>query len=174
MNKTKKMITMALFTTIALTIFMIESYIPPLAPIPGIKLGLSNIITLAVIILWGWKEGAIILFMRIILGSIFAGQMMSFIYSFAGGTLCLITMCMVKRFFQKDMIWVISIIGAIAHNIGQILIACIVVNSTSILFYIPILVISSIVTGTFTGLSVQYLIRNNNNINKLFKIVQAY
>lgn len=174
MNKTKKMITMALFTTIALTIFMIESYIPPLAPIPGIKLGLSNIITLAVIILWGWKEGAIILFMRIILGSIFAGQMMSFIYSFAGGTLCLITMCMVKRFFQKDMIWVISIIGAIAHNIGQILIACIVVNSTSILFYTPILVISSIVTGTFTGLSVQYLIRNNNNINKLFKIVQAY
>lgn len=174
MNKTKKMITMSLFTTIALTIFMIESYIPPLAPIPGIKLGLSNIITLAVIILWGWKEGAIILFMRITLGSIFAGQMMSFIYSFAGGTLCLITMCLVKRFFQKDMIWVISIIGAISHNIGQILIASIVINSTSILFYTPILIISAIVTGTFTGLSVQYLIRNNNNINKLFKIVQAY
>lgn len=174
MNKTKKMITMSLFTTIALTIFMIEAYMPPLAPIPGIKLGLSNIITLAVIILWGWKEGSIILFMRITLGSIFAGQMMSFIYSFAGGTLCLIAMCMVKRFFQKDMIWVISIIGAIAHNIGQILMACIVINSTAILIYIPILFISAIITGAFTGLSVQYLIKNNNNIKRLFETVQAY
>lgn len=102
-SKTKKMVTLSLLTTIALTIFMIESYLPPFLPIPGIKLGLSNIVTLLVILLWGFKEGALLSFMRITLGSIFAGQMMSFIYSLSGGILCLLAMCTFKRIFLKKI-----------------------------------------------------------------------
>lgn len=168
-SKTKKMVILSLLTTIALTIFMIESYLPPLLPIPGIKLGLSNIVTLLVILLWGFKEGALLSFMRITLGSIFAGQMMSFIYSLSGGILCLLAMCTFKRiFFKEDMIWIISVIGAIFHNIGQILAACVFLSNLSLLMYFPVLLISGIVTGFFTGVAVQYLVRKNKIIKNLF------
>lgn len=168
-SKTKKMVILSLLTTIALTIFVIESYLPPLLPIPGIKLGLSNIVTLLVILLWGFKEGALLSFMRITLASIFAGQMMSFIYSLSGGILCLLAMCTFKRIFLKeDMIWLISVIGAIFHNIGQIIAACVFLSNLSLLMYFPVLLISGIVTGSFTGVAVQYLVRKNKIIKNLF------
>lgn len=168
MNKTRKMVNLSLLTTIALTIYIIESYIPPLAPTPGIKLGLSNIVTLIILLLWGWREALSVLFMRITLGSIFTSQLMALIYSLASGGLCLILMCIGKKIIPKDMIWLISIIGAIGHNIGQLTIASIVVNNNGIFVYLPILLISGIITGIFTGFTVQFLI-NNIYIKKLFK-----
>jgi len=87
-----------MFTTIALTIFVLESAIPIPIPIPGIKLGLANIVTLILILYWGFKEALIVLVMRIILGSIFAGQMMTFFYSLVGGIFCLSAMCLTIEF----------------------------------------------------------------------------
>lgn len=157
MKSVKHITTLALFTTIALTIFLLESMIPPLVAIPGIKLGLANIVTLIVIVLFGWKDALLVLLMRIILGSIFAGQMMSMIYSLAGGLLCLLVMCILYRIFDKKLLWFISIMGAIAHNAGQLIAAALVLSSGYVFYYAPYLILSGIITGFFTGLAAMYV-----------------
>ena len=143
MKSIKKLTVLALFTTIALTIFIIESAIPPLVPIPGVKLGLANIITLLLLVKSSWKDALIVLIMRIILGSIFAGQMMSFFYSLAGGLLCLLVMAIIHKILGIKLVWFTSIVGAIGHNIGQILVAMLVLGSGYVLYYLPYLIISA-------------------------------
>ena len=154
----KKMVQLSMFTTIALTIFVVESYLPPLAPIPGIKLGITNTITLIVLALWGWKEGMLVLFLRILLGSILTGNVISCCFSLGGGILCFFVMSLLKNIVPQKMIWLLSVIGAVFHNIGQLLVACIVVGSSSVFWYFPILLTSGIVTGTFTGVAAQYVV----------------
>ena len=157
MKSVKKLTTLALFTTIALTIFILESALPPIVPVPGIKLGLANIITLILLLNGTWAEALIVLIMRIVLGSIFAGQMMSFFYSLAGGLLCLLVMALLNRILGKKLIWFTSIMGAIAHNMGQIIVAMAVLGSAYVLYYLPFLLLSGIITGLFTGLCAHYL-----------------
>lgn len=166
MNNINKIIRLSILSTIALTIFMIELQIPPLVPIPGIKIGLANIITLIVLALYGTKEAMIVLTIRIFLGSMFSGQVVSFLYSLTGGMLCLGVMVFLMRILGKEGICFISISGAIAHNIGQILIAMIIFQTTSLVYYLPVLMISAIVTGTFTGILSKYMI-NNEVIKKV-------
>ncbi|MGN0298704.1 MAG: Gx transporter family protein [Lachnospiraceae bacterium] len=155
----KKMTILAVFTTISLTIFMIESTLPALAPIPGIKLGLSNIVTLVVLALFGWKEAGLVLFMRIFLSCLFTGQIIYTTYSVMGGVFCYITMTFFHWLFQHHFIFLTSIMGAIAHNIGQILAAYLLVWNGAILVYLPILLISAVLTGLFTGLCAHFFIR---------------
>ena len=85
--KTRKLTQMALLTAIALTIFMVEAQIPALVPVPGVKLGLSNIITVFAVFAMGSREAAAILFVRIFLGAVFAGNFSTIFYSAAGGAL---------------------------------------------------------------------------------------
>lgn len=153
----KKLTNLALFSTIALTIFLLESLIPPLVPIPGIKLGLANIVTLILLANATWRDALIVLLVRIILGSIFAGQMMSFFYSLAGGLACLLVMAILHHFLGSRLLWFTSIMGALAHNTGQIAVAAIVLGSGYVLFYYPYLIISGIITGLFTGLAAWYV-----------------
>lgn len=157
MKSVKKLTTLALFTTIALTIFLLESMLPPLAPIPGIKLGLANIVTLILLINGTWKDALVVLIMRILLGSIFAGQMMSFFYSLAGGLACLLIMALLHHFLGARLLWFTSILGAIAHNTGQIAVAAAVLGSGYVFYYYPYLILSGILTGLFTGLAAFYL-----------------
>ena len=96
----KRLTTLALLTTIALTIFVVESAIPTLVPIPGVKLGLANIVTLFVLKRYKFSDAAIVLAMRIILATIFTGQAVSFIYSVSGGFLCLIVMATVNKLLR--------------------------------------------------------------------------
>lgn len=167
MKNTKKIIRLSLLTTIALTIFMIEANIPPLVPVPGIKLGLSNVVTLIVLFMYGYKEATTVLFIRIILGSIFAGQAMTLMYSISGGMVCLIIMSVAKKILGKKSIWFTSVLGAIAHNCGQLATAIIIMNTTYILYYLPILLISAIITGAFIGIIVQYIINNYKIIENI-------
>ena len=167
MNKTRKMVLLSLFTTVALTVFVIEAQLPSFTAIPGIKLGLANCVTLLVLLFWSWREAGTVLIMRIILGCIFTGQAMMFLYSLAGGMFCLIAMCLVKPLFKKDMCWLISVVGAVFHNIGQIMRAYFIVKSVAVFTYLPILIISGIITGAFTGFCIQYLYQNKH-IKKLF------
>lgn len=155
--KTKRLTLLAMYTTVALTIFVAESAIPPLLPIPGVKLGLANIITLWLLLCSDWKDALCVLVMRIILGSIFAGQMVSFAYSLAGGLLCLVAMVFFNRILGKKQIVVISILGALFHNIGQLLMAFLILQSIGIVSYLPVLLISGVVTGAFTGLCAKFL-----------------
>ena len=100
----KKMTALAMFSVIALTIFMLESTIGPIVPIPGIKLGLANIVTLLVLVLYGPKEALFVLIIRILLGSMFGGQMISFFYSLAGGLLCWLIMSVINAFLHEKFL----------------------------------------------------------------------
>ena len=120
MAKTKKLCFMAVLTAIALTIFMIENQLPSPVPIPGIKLGLANIITLTAMAILGRKEAGAILAARIIMGAIFAGSPSTFIYSAAGGILAYIVMCVTIGLFKENQLWIVSALAAIAHNAGQL------------------------------------------------------
>ena len=108
---------MALLTSVALIIFIIEAQIPNLAPIPGVKLGLANIITVYSIFTLGPGPTLMILLCRVFLGSVFSGQMMTLFYSLSGGMLCFLAMLVMRRLVSVKQIWVCSVIGAIFHNI---------------------------------------------------------
>lgn len=149
---TKKLTTLALFTTISLAVYAIESAIPPLIPIPGIKLGLANIITLILLLLFSWKEAALVLVARILLSTLLFGQAMSLLYSFAGGLCSLFLMAVVMALLQKKMTFLTGAVGGLAHNLGQLMIAYLLTSTVGVLSYLPFLMISGILTGLFTGL----------------------
>lgn len=155
----KKITILSLYTTIALTIFIIESLLPPLAPIPGIKLGLANIVTLFVLSRYTAKEALLVLLVRIILSALLAGQAVSFLYSLSGGLLSLAVMVLVNKLLGGQWIYLTSITGAAAHNIGQILAAYFVLRLNGIFAYVPYLMISGILTGLFTGLICHFALR---------------
>ena len=142
----RRLTQLSVLLTIAIIIFVLELQLPPLTPIPGIKMGLSNIITLVIIL-------------RIVISSIFAGQMTSFLYSIAGGIFSFAVMSLFSLFLKKDKLWVISAFGAIGHNLGQIIVAIILTGTWRIVFYFPLLFISGIISGIFTGIVAQLLIK---------------
>ncbi len=113
--KTKKLTLMALLTAIALTIFMIEAQIPPIVPLPGVKLGLANIVTVFAVFALGPKEATSILFCRIFLGAVFAGNFSSIFYSAAGGTLAILTAILLRKVLNHKQLWVAGSLGAVAH-----------------------------------------------------------
>lgn len=159
---TKRLTTMSLLTSMALIIFIVEANLPSLTPIPGIKLGLSNIITVYAIFTLGPLDTFLILLCRIILGSIFSGNMSTLLYSFSGGLFCYTSMLIIRNFLTLKQIWICSVISAIFHNIGQITVAILITNTISLIYYFPILTVSAIISGTFTGLCSQYLINRLN------------
>lgn len=152
----KKMTTLALYTVIALTIFVIESALPPLVPIPGIKLGLANIVTLLLLKNYSPGETFLVLIMRIVLSVFFAGQAMSLLYSLAGGLFCFVAMYAVHRFLSGKFLYVTSIIGALFHNAGQLLVAFLLTSTTAVFLYAPYLILSGAITGLFTGLCAHF------------------
>lgn len=169
MNKTKRMVFLSFLVSIALVIYIVESQIPVL--FPGIKLGLANIISLAALILLGWKDALLIMLLRTLLGSMFGGSMSSFMFSLAGGILSTIVMIILYKYFKNSMsLWTISICGAIFHNIGQLLVASFVVQDLRIYIYLPVLLVSAVITGYFIGLSVKFLTAHLDKIPILREI----
>ena len=166
--KTRKITLMALLTAIALTIFMIEAQIPALVPIPGIKLGLANIVTVFAVFALGSKEAAMILFARIFLGAIFAGNFSTILYSGAGGLLAILVTIGLRRILTVKQLWVAGALGAIAHSLGQMATAVAVTATLGLLAYLPVMIICSIITGVFTGLCAQLLLNRGNNLWKTF------
>lgn len=157
--KTQKLTELALLSTVALIIFVIELKIPNLVPVPGVKLGLSNIITVYAVYHYSAKETGMILFSRIVLGAFFGGQMISLLYSLAGGMMCLVGMLFLSKVIHENRIWICSILGAVCHNIGQILIAVLLTQTLGVLLYLPVLMVTGIIAGAFTGLCAQQLIQ---------------
>lgn len=153
----KKLTVLAFYTTLSLAIFAVESAIPPLLPIPGIKLGLANIITLVLLCDFTPKDALLVLLSRILLSTLLFGQMMSFLYSLIGGLFSLLMMIVIHRILSKKFLPITSIMGGISHNLGQILIALLLTRTIGILAYLPFLILSGILTGLFTGLCVFFL-----------------
>jgi heptaprenyl diphosphate synthase len=168
MNSTRKMVLLSLLVSQALVLHVIERMIPVPIPVPGIKLGLANIISLFTIIIFGWKEATLVVFLRTILGSFFAGGVSSFLYSFTGGILSTIVMALLYKHFKNVFSLIaISVIGAVCHNIGQILIASLVVSNFNLFIYLPMLLIAAVITGIFIGMTVQYTMKPLNTILRL-------
>ena len=166
--KVKKLTVMALLCAIALTIFMIEAQIPPLVPIPGVKLGLSNIVTVFAVFVLGPAEAAVILFGRIFLGAVFAGNFSSILYSASGGLLAILVTIGLRKLLTQQQLWIAGCLGAIAHSIGQMGMAVLVTGTVSIAVYLPIMIVCSIVTGIFTGLCAQLLVKRGNKLWKTY------
>lgn len=166
--KVKKLTVMALLCAIALTIFMIEAQIPPLVPIPGVKLGLSNIVTVFAVFVLGPAEAAVILFGRIFLGAVFAGNFSSILYSASGGLLAILVTIGLRKLLTQQQLWIAGCLGAIAHSIGQMAMAVLVTGTVSIAVYLPIMIVCSIVTGIFTGLCAQLLVKRGNKLWKTY------
>ncbi len=154
----KKITATALLLAVALTIFVAEAQLPPPVPLPGVKLGLANVVTLAALSLLGRREALATLLGRIILGSIFAGQAVSFIYSLCGGLLCYIVMAALVGPLGERL-WVVSVFGAVTHNLGQIAAAAALAHSAAVIAYLPVLVMSGVLTGAFTGLCAQIIVK---------------
>lgn len=161
----KKITLMSLLTALALIIFVVELQIPTFIPIPGVKLGLANIITVYAMFTLNPFETAMILLCRIVLGAIFSASGSTILFSLVGGIFCYLLMLVARKILTKKLIWVCSIFGAIAHNIGQILVAALIMQTTTVFFYLPFLLISGIITGIFTGLCAQSLINRLSNRN---------
>ena len=159
MSKTKKLVVMALLTAVELTIWVIEGQIPPPIPGPGVKLGLASVVTLTAMKLLGRKEAGCILLGRIALGCLFAGSLSAAIFSLAGGALSWCVMSALVGLFPEKLLWVVSVFGAIGHNLGQLLAAMAVTGTPGLIWYGPALLTAAIITGTFTGLGAMYLTR---------------
>lgn len=157
--KTRRLTELALLTGVALIIFMIELRIPNLTPIPGVKLGLANIITVYAVFRYRPGETTMLLACRIILGTIFSGKPDTLLYSAAGAFCCLLGMLSVRKIIPAHFIWLCSVVGAIFHNIGQIGAALAVMHTTAVLSYLPVLMVSGCVAGLFTGLCAQLLLK---------------
>ena len=158
----KRLTRLALLTALALIIFTVELQLPTLAPVPGMKLGLANIITVYAVYSFTAGETAMILIVRVLLGTLIAGNMMSLAYSLAGGALCLVGMLLLKRVIDKKHIWVCSILGAVLHNIGQTAAAVILMQTKTVISYLPFLLVSGCIAGALTGMAAQLTVSRLN------------
>lgn len=150
-NKIYTIAICGVLTALAMIFSYIESLIPIPLPVPGIKLGVANIAIITVMYAVGVKEALIINSIRITLTAILFGNLNSFIFSMAGGMLSILVMIILMKTKQFSMTGV-SVAGGVAHNIGQIIAAILVMGSSAIVYYLPVLMISGIVTGVIVGI----------------------
>ncbi|MCD8117716.1 MAG: Gx transporter family protein [Oscillospiraceae bacterium] len=169
MKGTRKLVFMALLTAMSLCIWLIEAQIPLPIPVPGVKLGLASIITLTAMALLGRQAALCVLLVRIVLSALFAGSFSVILFSLAGGLLSWGIMALTIGLFDEKRLWVVSILGAIGHNAGQLLAAAGVMKSAAVLWYGPALLCAAIITGAFTGAAAMYLIRALRKHLKSFK-----
>lgn len=169
MRKTNKMVYIGLLVAQALVLHIVERSIPVPFVTPGAKLGLANLITvIALYTLPKERDAFLVLFLRIALGTMFGGNLSSFMYSAVGGFLSFLSMIFVKNIL-KDKVSIIGVssAGAIFHNLGQIIVASIIVQNIAVTLYLPILSVISIVTGIFIGISANYIVKHLDKLQIL-------
>lgn len=152
MSKTKRLTLCAILIALALALSYTERFIPlqMLVPLPGVKLGLANIVTLLALYLMGPKAAFAILIPRCIFGAVFGGGITGLAFSLTGGILAMAVMALARK-VPIFSIYGVSILGAAAHNIGQILAAMVLMNSRYIGAYLPYLLMVALFTGFATG-----------------------
>ena len=155
--KAKKLAELSLLTAVATIIFIIELRIPNIIPIPGIKLGLANIITVYAAYRFSAKD--VLLVARVFLGSLFGGNFSVIIYSLSGALACLAGMLLLRKIIPLEYVWLCSIIGAILHNTGQMAAAIFITRTPAVLAYYPPLIISGSIAGLFTGLCAMFILK---------------
>ena len=149
--RTKKLTVLALSVALAMILSFVESQIPPFVPIPGVKIGLANIVVVFALYKLGWKEAVGISLLRVFLVSVLFGHAASFFYSFAGAVFSLCGMILLKKSGLFSHV-AVSVAGGVLHNAGQILMACILLETNIITYYLPVLILSGTLAGIIIGL----------------------
>ena len=154
--KAKKVILISLFVSVALIVSLLEYYIP--IPIPNVRLGLSNIIIINSILLFGFKETFFISFLKAILLVIILGNPISFIYNFLAGFTSIVTMYILNKFCSKYLSLIgISVLGSVSHVMVQILVSMVLLNTRTLINFIPFLGIIGVFTGILVGIISNYM-----------------
>lgn len=169
MRPTRRVILLALFVAIASVLHVIESLIPVPIPVPGIKLGLANIVSLAVIVMFDWQSAIYVVLVRICIASLFGGTFLgvTFLLSLGGAFASTVIMAYASFRLQPPFSLIgVSIMGAVTHNIVQLIIAGLIVSSMGLLWYIPYLVLFAVPMGLITGITLYYFLKKFSRINR--------
>ena len=154
---TKKVAFLGLSASLALLLSWIEFLLPPLyAAVPGIKIGLPNVVILVVLYLGGIKEAAAVSFVRLCVSSLLFGNPVMFVYSAAGAVLSFLLMILLKKSDRLSTVGV-SVAGGVAHNLGQTVVAMLLLNTPQIIYYMIVLTVTGTISGIFIGLCGAFL-----------------
>lgn len=156
--ETRKISQMGLLIALAMILSYVESRIPAFVAIPGIKMGLANIVIVFALYRLGFKEALMVSALRVVLASLLFGSVLSMAYSAAGAALSLLGMVLLKKSRLFGTV-AVSVTGGVLHNLGQIITACLILETNAIAYYIPFLIISGVVTGVVIGLASALVIR---------------
>lgn len=156
--KTKRVAFLGLAIALAMVLSFVESQIPALVAIPGIKVGLPNLVIVFLLYKIGWKEAVIVSIVRTFLVSVLFGNMQTFTFSVIGAAVSLICMILLKKLNWFSCI-AVSITGGVFHNVGQIIAACIWTQTEEVVLYLPVLLVSGTVAGAVIGLIAGMLVK---------------
>ena len=156
---TRKIVTLGLLAALSLAIYAFESVLPPILPIPGIKPGLSNIIILYTLKRFGKKEAGSVLLVRLLLSTFLFGNAISLLYSAADGFLALLIEIVCDKILSGKNLQITGAFGGLFHNISQLLVAMIIMQTSAVISYAPYLFITGIITGLFTGYAAYFLLK---------------
>jgi len=153
MLNTRKLVFFSLLVTLGTTLHVFEAVLPNPLPFPGVKLGLANIVTLLAIYMYGLREGLVVAVLRVLLGSLLIGTLLSvsFMMSLTGAVISSLVMALLYKYIRAFSILGVSMAGAVSHNVGQLLMASYLIETKSIFFYLPVLIIVGLPTGFLTG-----------------------
>ena len=151
-NKRGRVAVFGVFTALALIFSYVELLIPINFGIPGAKLGLANLVIIIVLYKSDWKEALLLSVVRIVLAGFLFGNLFGILYSLAGGILSLAVMALLKRSGAFSIIGG-SMAGGVSHNVGQLIMAMLVVETYAVGYYLPVLLIAGLITGTLIGIA---------------------
>ncbi len=161
MKNTKKLAALAVTVALAMVLSFLESRIPAFVAIPGIKVGLANIAVIFTLYKFGTRDAAVVSVIRVLLVSLLFGTTVSLWYSLAGATLSFVLMLLLKKLTPLSVVTV-SVVGGISHNIAQIGVACLLLETNVIMYYLPFLLLSGVIAGIAVGVASALLIRRIN------------
>ena len=154
----RKVAYFGVLTALALIFSYVESLIPISLGIPGVKLGLANLIVVVALYKMSWAEASVISVVRIIVAGFMFANVFSILYSLSGGILSFTVMALLKR-TGKFSVFGVSMAGGVAHNIGQITVAAFVVQTFSVTYYVPVLIVAGVVTGFIIGILAKEMLK---------------
>lgn len=160
---TKKITSLAMLLSLGLILSYLESMLPLNFSVPGIKIGLANMVTMFVLYNYGVKDSAIILLLRVVLSGLIFSGLNTILFGIVGGAFCIAAMSLTKKLNYFSVIGV-SVLGAVFHNIGQLVAAFIVMQNSNIIYYLPFLSIAGVVSGFLIGYISAFLIKRFQNI----------
>ena len=156
--KTKKLVTLAVTVAVAMILSFVESRIPAFVAIPGIKVGLANIAVIFALYKLGWREAIAVSVVRVLLVALLFGSVVSLAYSIAGAVLSIFVMILLRKagIFTEVAV---SVVGGITHNVGQIIVAFLLLETGVVFYYLPFLLVSGVIAGIAVGVASALIVK---------------